>query len=160
LCTFLTGQELVPVTNKELEPVECSSESDSDSQKARAIQPDIIASHQKIVKKSSKTEPRRDKGKLRELPNDDPEMEAAPAAIPSETTTSRLVNDYNFIRQSMEIPDKEYKNAREFKSTIQTSLAKRFPSGKLIWYRNWYLKLRNTTPINEIVLYFDTQSNL
>jgi len=134
-------------------PVECSSEPDSDSEKARAIPPDIIASHQKIVKKNSER-------KLKVPPNDDSEIEATPAVIPSDLSTSLLVNDYNFILQAMEIPDEEYKTARKFKFTLQTLLAKQFPSCKLIWYRNWYLKLRNTTPLNEMLFYFDTQSKV
>jgi len=146
LCIFFTGQELVPVTIEE--PIDCSSESDSESQKAIAVQPDIIASNQKT------------KRELKKSPNDDLKTEAAPAAIPNETSTSLLVNDYNFILQAMEIPDEEYKTARKFKFTLQTLLAKQFPSCKLIWYRNWYLKLRNTTPLNEMLFYFDTQSKV
>jgi len=114
------------------------SESDSDKEEAAAVQPDIIASHQNPVKKKSKTERRRE----RRL----------------EQKYSRIVKDYNFILQTMEIPDEEFKTARKFKLTVQSLLYKQFPACKLLCYRNFYLQLRNTTPVNEMLMYLDHQS--
>jgi len=73
---------------------------------------------------------------------------------------SSLVQDLNAILKEMEIPDEEYDTALDFMKTLETQLAKELPSCRLIWFRNWYLKLKSMTPLDELVFFLDGRSEL
>jgi len=110
--------------------------------------------------KKSKLERRKEEAPKKKARQRNLDTEATSTAIPKEESGSLLVKDYNFICQQMEITDEDYKIGCQLMTTLQTLLAKQFPSCKLIWYRNWYLKLRNTTPLNEMIIYVDHQGEL
>jgi len=70
---------------------------------------------------------------------------------PSSPSWTSLIQDYNSIRNMMEIPDEEYQTALQFLETLQTLL----PSCQLVLYRDWYLKLKSTTRLNVLTIFAD-----
>jgi len=70
-----------------------------------------------------------------------------------QSSSTSMVDDYNLIQDKMEIPKDEYKRALQFLERIQSLI----PKCQLVWYRNWYLKLRSTTHLDELLIFVDQQ---
>jgi len=83
-----------------------------------------------------------------------PDIIASTQPPPSSPSTSCLINHYNLVRQVIETPNDEHNAAVHFKNTLQNLL----PSKSLMWYRNWFSKLENTTALKEIHFFIDVKS--
>ncbi|CAL8143355.1 unnamed protein product [Orchesella dallaii] len=90
---------------------------------------------------------------LRPVPE---QLTSSPVCV-SPRPNESLETLYGAIHRTMEIPDDAYEECMYFLKTVQNILAQEFPGCQLILFRNWYLKLRNTTPINELLFYLDHQ---
>jgi len=80
----------------------------------------------------------------------------------SEKNPSSAVQDLDTICNEMAIPDEDYETALDFLKSFETLLAKhkQLPSCRVILFRNWYLKLKNTTSLNEVIFFLDYQGEL
>ncbi|CAL8140282.1 unnamed protein product [Orchesella dallaii] len=70
-----------------------------------------------------------------------------------------LFSQYDLICQEIEIPDEEFNAALKFLKMLQIELTKKFPSCQVVWFRNWYLKLKSTSATNELSFFVDQEGN-
>ncbi|CAL8140296.1 unnamed protein product [Orchesella dallaii] len=69
--------------------------------------------------------------------------------------TKLLSTQYDLICQEIEISDEDFKTAQKFLQTLQTHVAKTFPGCQLVWFRNYYLKLKSTSSTDELTFFID-----
>jgi len=68
---------------------------------------------------------------------------------------SALVQDLVTISRAMKIPDEEYEAAESFFHALETLLARDLPSCRLTWFCNWYLRLKSTMPLNDLMFFLE-----
>ncbi|ODM91436.1 Poly(A) RNA polymerase cid13, partial [Orchesella cincta] len=93
-----------------------------------------------------------------EANNSGKDEESIPIVLQSGETESAqsLMAQFKAICQAMEIPDDEYETALQLTEELQKQLRFKYFAGcKLIWFRNWFLKLQNTSSLNELVFFLD-----
>ncbi|CAL8140288.1 unnamed protein product [Orchesella dallaii] len=65
-----------------------------------------------------------------------------------------LSTQYDAVCQEIEISDEEFRTAQNFVETLQNAFAKKYPACQIVWYRNWFLKLKSNTT-NELLCFVD-----
>ncbi|CAL8084144.1 unnamed protein product [Orchesella dallaii] len=75
------------------------------------------------------------------IPSDSDEFQARAEPDPPQS----LSTQYDLICQEIEITDEDYKTAETFLETVYSHAVKIFPSCQLVWFRNYYLKLKSTS---------------
>ncbi|CAL8140286.1 unnamed protein product [Orchesella dallaii] len=65
-----------------------------------------------------------------------------------------LSTQYDAVCQEIKISDEEFSTAQKFVETLQNAFAKKYPACQIVWYRNWFLKLKSNTT-NELLCFVD-----
>ncbi|CAL8143365.1 unnamed protein product [Orchesella dallaii] len=66
-----------------------------------------------------------------------------------------LSTQYDLICQEIEITDEDYKTADTFLHKVYTHVVKTFPSCQIVWFRNYYLKLKSTSSSEDLTFFID-----
>ncbi|ODM90849.1 Poly(A) RNA polymerase cid13 [Orchesella cincta] len=137
-CLELEWQLMTTMTQSVLEE-EFENKPDSDAQESTSPSPPNMFSLDTAI-----------------VEEDAGQTQNSPQQVPEEVKP--LVDHYHSIRQEIEIPDDEYKTAQEFLKMFENLLSEQFSLCKLIWYRNWYLKLKNPSSAqNDLVFFLDSK---